>query len=442
MSQPPVLIVLAGGASSRMWPLREKSLLRFGELPLLLSQLYRYYDYGFRDVIIVGNPENRSEIAALARDARGLAVDVVVQAEPKGMGDALLQIAPLLAHRPDAAIYVTQVHDVVEDRLHQDMLSLYKANPRDSYLAGVEMDDYFPGGYLKVDSSGHIQGIVEKPGPDNRPSRLVSIVAHIHSHAGRLLDAIRAEYASDIPGDDHYERAMDRLMREHTFRVVPYAGRWSALKFPWHVLDVMDHLLAFEFARLEREHGTRPVQHIEDGAYIAPGAVLSGDVIVRAGAKIFHGAAVVGPAYIGANTIVGNNALVRQSMVLDNCNVGFTTEVARSYVASGCQMHACRVLDSIFGPDVNFSAGCTTANLRIDHGIVSTAVKGQKVATGRDKLGAIIGAGAFLGVDVMTMPGVKIGEGAQVGPGTHVYHDVNNRQRVYIRQELVVVDGE
>jgi bifunctional UDP-N-acetylglucosamine pyrophosphorylase/glucosamine-1-phosphate N-acetyltransferase len=170
--------------------------------------------------------------------------------------------------------------------------------------------------------------------------------------------------------------------------------------------------------------------------------VLSGDVIVRAGAKIFHGAAVVGPAYIGANTIVGNNALVRQSMVLDNCNVGFTTEVARSYVASGCQMHACRVLDSIFGPDVNFSAGCTTANLRIDHGIVSTAVKGQKVATGRDKLGAIIGAGAFLGVDVMTMPGVKIGEGAQVGPGTHVYHDVNNRQRVYIRQELVVVDGE
>ena len=108
--------------------------------------------------------------------------------------------------------------------------------------------------------------------------------------------------------------------------------------------------------------------------------------------------------------IVGNNALVRQSMVLNHCNVGFTTEVARSYVSDHCDMHACRVLDSVFAPDVNFSAGCTTANLRIDRGHVPSIVKGQKINSGRDKLGAIIGQGAFLSVDVMTMPGVKIGE--------------------------------
>ena len=74
------------------------------------------------------------------------------------------------------------------------------------------------------------------------------------------------------------------------------------------------------------------------------------------------GAAVVGPAYIGAGVIVGNNALVRNSMVLERSEVGFTTEVARSYVAERCAMHACRVLDSVFAPGVNFSAGCTTAN--------------------------------------------------------------------------------
>jgi bifunctional UDP-N-acetylglucosamine pyrophosphorylase/glucosamine-1-phosphate N-acetyltransferase len=105
-------------------------------------------------------------------------------------------------------------------------------------------------------------------------------------------------------------------------------------------------------------------------------------------------------------------------------------------------MHACRVLDSIFAPGVNFSAGCTTANLRIDKGFVMGMVKGQKINTGRNKLGAIIGENAFLGVDVMTMPGVKIGEGAQVGPGTHIHHDVQNHQRVYVKQELVVVDGD
>jgi bifunctional UDP-N-acetylglucosamine pyrophosphorylase/glucosamine-1-phosphate N-acetyltransferase len=134
--------------------------------------------------------------------------------------------------------------------------------------------------------------------------------------------------------------------------------------------------------------------------------------------------------------------MVRSSMVLDNCNVGFTTEVARSYVADGCQMHACRVLDSVFAENVNFSAGCTTANLRIDKGNVPSSVKGQRIDSARDKLGAIIGENAFLAVDVMTMPGIKVGANANVGPGTHVHNDVKDGQRVYVKQEVIVIDPD
>jgi bifunctional UDP-N-acetylglucosamine pyrophosphorylase/glucosamine-1-phosphate N-acetyltransferase len=358
-----------------------------------------------------------------------LHIQIAVQPEPKGMGDALLCAAPLVA--PDAPVYVNQVHDIVDDRLHQDMLAAHHADPAATFLAGCEMADYFPGGYLIVDAERRISGIVEKPGADKRPSNLVNIVAHIHAQAGELFAAIAAEYAKTISSDDHYERAMDSLMKGRVYRVMPYSGHWSAIKYPWHVLDAMNHFLA-------QIKG----QQVAENAFIAKTAALVGDVVIGAGAKVFPGAAVVGPAYIGAQTIVGNNALVRQSMVLDRCEVGFTTEVARSYVAEGCAMHACRVLDSIFAPGVNFSAGCTTANLRIDKGHVASRVKGQKLDTGRDKLGAIIGRGAFLGVDVMTMPGIKIGEAAQVGPGTHVLHDVPDRQRIYVKQEIVVVEAE
>lgn len=432
MAYPPVLIILAGGASSRMWPLREKSLLRFGAEPLMISQLQRYRTLGFSQVVIVANPDNRDEIAALVQPLTALMrIDVVVQAEPKGMGDALLQVAPALADHPHAPIYITQVHDVVDDTLHAAMLKAFASDSTTTYLAGYEREDYFPGGYLSVDSAGRITAIIEKPGPDNRPSNLVNIVAHIHADAARLLDAVRAEYTRDIPGDDHYERAMDRLMKETVYRVVPYQGHWSALKYPWHVLDIMDYYLS-------KIDG----QIIGEGVYIAPTAALVGNVYIGAGAKIFPGAAVVGPAYIGEGTIVGNNSLVRASMVLDHCEVGFTTEVARSYVADRCAMHACRVLDSVFGERVNFSAGCTTANLRIDHGVVSSSVKGQRIESGRNKLGAIIGNDTFLAVDVMTMPGVKIGERVQVGPGTHVRHDIKDRQRVYVKQEIVIEDDD
>lgn len=430
MSLTPILLILAGGASSRMWPLREKSLLRFGAQPLLADQIRRYRELGFGEIIVVGNPENQADIAALVGQMPGPAAQVAVQPEPKGMGDAVLCAAPLVAH-PDAPLYITQVHDVVDDSLHRGILEAFRADPTASYLAGCEMEDYFPGGYMVVDADGRISGIIEKPGPANRPSNLVSIVAHVHSHARRLFDALRAEYARDVPTDDHYERAMDALMKTQVYRVFRYQGSWRALKFPWHVLDIMEVFLA-------QIKG----QTVAESAYIAKTAALVGDVFIGEGVKVFPGAAVVGPAYVGAGTIVGNNALVRHSMVLEHCEVGFTTEIARSYVAERCAMHACRVLDSVFAPGVNFSAGCTTANLRIDRGPVFSRVKGQKLNSGRDKLGAIIGRGAFLGVDVMTMPGVKIGEGAQIGPGTHVHHDVQDRQRVYVKQELVVVEGD
>lgn len=427
MSNTPTLIILAGGASSRMWPLREKSLLRFGAEPLLLNQLHNYRTLGFERVIIVGNPENEEQIRALVEPIPNMQVTVAVQPEPQGMGDALLRTEPFVER--GAPIYVTQVHDVVQETLHQLMLSAYNAAPERSYLAGVAMEEYFPGGYLIVDDSGRITGMVEKPGAQNRPSNLVNIVAHIHSDSQRLFDAIRAEYARAATPDDHYERAMDQLMKGHVFQVVPYSGHWSALKFPWHVLDVMNYFLS----KIDK-------QTIGESVYIHPSAALVGNVYIADGAKIFPGASIVGPAYIGRGTIVGNNALVRHSMVLDHCEVGFTTEVARSYVADRCSMHACRVLDSVFAPGVNFSAGCTTANLRIDRGNVPSMVKGQKFDTGRDKFGAVIGTGAFLAVDVMTMPGVKIGEGAQIGPGTHVLHDVENGRRIYVKQEVVVVD--
>jgi bifunctional UDP-N-acetylglucosamine pyrophosphorylase/glucosamine-1-phosphate N-acetyltransferase len=431
MEQTPVLIVLAGGASSRMWPIREKSLLRFGTEPLLVSQLRRYQAIGFQEAVVVANPENVDDINTLTAQIRPMTVRVVVQQEPKGMGDALLQAVPALPNRANTAIYVTQVHDVVDEQLHIDILKAYQADSKASYLAGYEREDYFPGGYMIVSPSGRITGIIEKPGAENRPSNLVSIVAHIHNDAARLMDALRAEYAKDTPTDDHYERAMNALMKDHVFRVVPYRGAWNALKYPWHVLDIMNHYLSKIQGQL-----------VSETAFVAKTATLVGDVYIGERAKVFPGAAVVGPAYIGADTIVGNNALVRNSMVLNHCEVGYTTEVARSYVADHCSMHACRVLDSVFSPGVNFSAGCTTANLRIDRGNVSTIIKGQKLDSGRDKLGTIIGADAFIAVDVMTMPGVKIGARAQIGPGTHVHRDVLNGQRVYVKQELVVVDGE
>ncbi|MBK8033718.1 MAG: hypothetical protein IPK17_30315 [Chloroflexi bacterium] len=116
------------------------------------------------------------------------------------MGDALLQAAPAPCfNQPETPIYVVQVHDVVDDQPHADMLKAYAADPTGTYIAGYEREDYFPGGYLIVSPSGCITGIVEKPGAENRPSNLVNIVAHIHRIARACSTRFKRSTPSPLP---------------------------------------------------------------------------------------------------------------------------------------------------------------------------------------------------------------------------------------------------
>ncbi|PJF43928.1 MAG: hypothetical protein CUN55_06615 [Phototrophicales bacterium] len=432
MSQSPIAIVLAGGANSRFWPLREKSLYTFMNEPLLTRQLKVYAEAGFQNAIIIANPANYSLIVnAMAALESTISYNVVVQQEPLGMGHAILQAEDLLREAGYPPIYICQVNDVVEAQLHHRLYEAAQSGRAHAYLTGFEVSTYFPGGYLVLGDDGQrIVGIQEKPSIGHEPSNVVNIVAHVHTETAILFEHIHRLYASNHPHDDHYEVAMAAMMNDYRFECVRYDGKWHPIKYPWHVLDVMKFYL-------DHIDG----QHIHPEAKILGEVSISGNVIIEAGARLFHGASVVGPAYIGPDAIVGNGALVRESMIGAKSVVGHVSEVARSWLGQGVNLHRAVVLDSVFEDRVNFSAGCITANLRIDGGFVKSSVKGERLVTGRNKLGAMIGEGAFIGIQSGTMPGVKIGAGAEVGAFTNVTQDILEGQRLYSLQETRLVDA-
>lgn len=429
----PTLVILTGGASSRLWPLRDKSLLKFLDKPLLEHQLETYIQTGFREFAVICNPGNQQRIEAiLAKFGESIRGRTFVQAEAKGMGDALLTLTPLLEDQNHSLpVYVCQVHDIFAPSLHQRMLQSHQENPQAAWLASYQVETYFPGGYLVVDENLTITDIIEKPPRGKEPSDLVNIVAHMHPDLGRLLDQIKAEYDTPLSSDDHYERAMARLMHEMPFQAVPYRGPWHPIKYPWHVLEAMNYYL------------DQIVPHTAEDAHIEEGAYISGPVHIASGARILNGADIRGPAYIGPNTLVGQFSNVRQSMVARNCIVGFGAEVNRSYLGAGAWLHAAKALDAVLAENagasqhINLSAGMITANFRTDGGTISSTVKGKRLDTGRTKLGAMIGAGAFVSVGAMLMPGVKIGEGAVIGPQTVVQEDVFDHTLYYVQQQIV-----
>jgi len=77
----------------------------------------------------------------------------------------------------------------------------------------------------------------------------------------------------------------------------------------------------------------------------------------------------------------------------------------------------------VLGRDVNFGAGTNVANLRHDDGTIRLTVKGDRVDTGRRKLGVIVGDAAKTGINTSLNAGVRIGAGERTGPGEVVTCD-------------------
>ncbi|MDP6511143.1 MAG: sugar phosphate nucleotidyltransferase, partial [Dehalococcoidia bacterium] len=353
----------------------------------------------------------QQRVAEAVGRLNGVSVQVALQEQTRGMGHALLSAREHLGMGP---VLLVSPSDVVESTAYDRMLSAFLEGNAASYLLGYEVKHYFPGGYLVVSPGGWVKGIVEKPGQGREPSQVVNIVVHLHTRPVELLEAI-ADEGGD--GDDAYERALGRLMASDLpqagVKMVPYEGFWGPIKYPWHILTVMEYLLQ----GIQRS--------IAPSAQIASSAVVEGQVVIGEGARIFENAVVRGPAYIGPGAVIGNNVLIRGGVHIGaGAVVGFGTEIKHSYIGQNSYFHFGYVGDSIVGSGCNLGAGTITANLPFHRRHVRVKVGDEVVDTGTCYLGAMIGDNCQTGIHASLMPGVRMGEGSVLGPHLCLVHDL------------------
>lgn len=416
-------VILAGGIGKRFVPfITDKTLFPFMGKSLLERTLQMVANTGIKNVVIAVNQYNRDWIGEAQSLFPEINFTAVTQIEPKGMGDALLSLREVL---PAKDIIVMNAGDMVDEKLLRELLDFIPN--RSVVLTGRRTATYQPLGYFSLDENGKITGIVEKPGADNMPSDLANLVFHYFSNAGKLLDFV-ADAQTNASGDtdDVYERALDRLIKEGGVEVYTYDGPWQKLKFGSHVLDMVSYFLS-------------PVlRNISDKAQVAPTATINGEVVVSSGAKILDGAIIQGPCWIGPNAIIGNNALVRQSIIEEGAVVGFGSEIVRSYVGAGSDLHHAYVGDSVLERKVHFGFNAHTANYRFDHESVAMKWTTGKTDSGRDKLGALIATGTEVGVNATIFPGICIGTESIIYPACVVYDAVPDRSIVKEKRGQVI----
>jgi UDP-N-acetylglucosamine diphosphorylase / glucose-1-phosphate thymidylyltransferase / UDP-N-acetylgalactosamine diphosphorylase / glucosamine-1-phosphate N-acetyltransferase / galactosamine-1-phosphate N-acetyltransferase len=206
---------------------------------------------------------------------------------------------------------------------------------------------------------------------------------------------------------------MRHLLASSYFDLTSFAHRelFTEEGYVWEALNCLDdYLNALELGCIEGE--------VSDRAYLVNPASIS----IGRGTVVEPGAYIQGPCLIGPDSVVRHGAYIRGGVVTgQRVVIGHATEVKNAIFLNGAKAaHFAYVGDSILGCDVNLGAGVRLANLRCDGAEVAVRWAGGTLATGRRKLGAIVGDRAQLGCNCVANPGALIGKGVLTYPCTSI----------------------
>jgi len=399
-------IILAAGEGSRFWPLNQenKSLIKIMGKPLVWYTLNSLKEAGIGDIVIIQGP--RKDIEENLKNYNfGIDIRYVVQLEPKGMGNALLQAKDYL----DEQFFVLDVTRIDCGEHIELIMEKQKKTGVKVVLLGAKTNNPQLYGILDLEG-GRAKGIIEKPGKGKESSD--TKVVGIYFLPKEFLD-----YYQRVPEKMYaFEDALSLYMKEKEVKVAITDKETPSLKYPWDLFRVARFLLD-KYLKSE----------IDQSAKIAKNVTIEGNVFIGKNTKIFENAVIKGPCYIGDNCVVGTNTLIREySNLENNVLIGAFAEITRTVFQEDVHVHSGYFGDSIFGKGCRIGAGTVTANVRIDRGEVKSVVKGEKIGTDTDSLGAIIGGNTKVGINCSFMPGKLVGSDCQIGPGSVIFENVED----------------
>jgi bifunctional UDP-N-acetylglucosamine pyrophosphorylase/glucosamine-1-phosphate N-acetyltransferase len=161
--------------------------------------------------------------------------------------------------------------------------------------------------------------------------------------------------------------------------------------------------------------------HIDPAADVSESAILNaknGPISIGARTRICPGAYLEGPLEIGEDCLVGNLAIVRGPARIGNgTRIGFAAEIKNAIIEQKVTIGPqCFVADSKIESGAYLGAQVRTSNHRLDRQTVSVFEDGERIDTGLEKLGCLIGAGAALGIQVIILPGRVVAPGSIFAP--------------------------
>jgi bifunctional UDP-N-acetylglucosamine pyrophosphorylase/glucosamine-1-phosphate N-acetyltransferase len=416
-------VILAAGESSRFWPLnfRHKSLIKIMGKPLILYLIEALKKEGIKEIIIVQGKKRDIEEELKKYGVKG--IKYIIQPKPLGSGEAILRTEKLAkdqffvfnSERIDAKEYIKPILKKFKklnfSGKNKNQLIISVGPTKTPWLFGI----------LKL-KGDKVLDIVEKPKPGKEFSNLKITGVYFFPRDFFL-------YLKKVPIHCYsLEEALLNYAREKEVRIIKTEKETFALKYPWDL---------FEFRKYIFDNFLK--RKIAKNAKIGEDIRIQGKVFIGENTKIFEKSVIKGSCYIGKNCIIGNSALIRDyTNIEDNNLIGARAEITRSIFQNNCQVHSGFFGDSIFDEHCLLGAGSITANVKIDRGEIKSVVKGEKIGTGLNSFGCVMGKNVRAGIHSSFMPGVLVGENSRIGAKSLIDKNIKENSIYYTKFEKII----
>ncbi|WP_191876201.1 glucose-1-phosphate thymidylyltransferase [Streptomyces filipinensis] len=334
-------LLLSGGSGTRLRPITHtsaKQLVPVANKPVLFYGLEAIAEAGITQVgIIVG--DTAEEIREAVGDGSAFGVDVtyIPQAAPLGLAHAVL-IAREFLGEDDFVMYlgdnfvvggITDLVDAFRDERPEAQILLTKVPNPTAF------------GVAELNAAGQVIGLEEKP---RRPKSELALVG-VYLFSPAIHEAVRSIEPS-WRGELEITHALQWLIDAgRDVRSTTISGYWKDTGNVTDMLEVNRSVLESLERRID---GT-----VDDASEII------GRVRVEPGAKV-TGSRIVGPAVVGANTVITDSYVGPFTSISDDCRIE-DSEIEYSIVLRDSSLSGVRRVEaSLIGRSVEVTPATRT----------------------------------------------------------------------------------
>jgi bifunctional UDP-N-acetylglucosamine pyrophosphorylase/glucosamine-1-phosphate N-acetyltransferase len=407
-------VVLAGGLGTRMRSETPKHIH-----PLLGRRLVDWVAEAARSL----DPERLVVVTAPAQAGSFDGLEVAIQEEPLGTGDAVIAARQSLdGHRGDVLVLAGDAPLLRPETL-RGLLEAHRSSDAAATLLTFTRKD--PGSYGRIvrGDDGTIRAIVEATDLSEDEETITELNSSIYVFdAEQLWPALERIDPANAQGELYLTDAM-RLLVENGARVSAYAagpgeaeGVNTRVELAAAAAALRDrineeHMLAGVTIVDPASTWIEPSVELEPDATVHPFTVLRGRTRVARGAEIGPHVVAV-DAEIGPRVLVGPFCYLRPGTVLEaGAKAGTFVEIKNSRVGARTKVpHLSYLGDAEIGAGTNIAAGNITVNYPHE--------------PGKPKSRTTIGDNVRTGVQNAFVAPVEIGEGAWIAAGSVITKDV------------------